>query len=485
MKSEGELRMLLAGVQESDARFRLLFDSNIIGVKFANVHGTITDANDLFLGMLGYDRSDLPIHWDGMTPTVWCEQDQQKMQATLDTGVGTPWEKEYYHKDGSRVPVLVGTALLDKDAGTFICFTLDLSETKNVGIALRESEERYKALYENIPLMYFTLASDGTVLSVNSSGAGYLGYRKEDLVGQPVTKVIYEKDHPALAKQFSKLLKNPTAVSRWNLRKVRQDGSRLWVQETARTMRQADGQLVVLVICEDISERKQAENRLAEHREEVRQLAARLFAAEELERRRIAKGLHDDIGQNLAMAKLRLGMLAERDIPDEVAEETRVVLELIQQTIQKSRSLTFELSSPVLHELGLGPAVVELGEWVEQGHGIRFHLEADEASKVLSGDVGAVIYQSVRQLLINVVQHSRAGNATVTLRTVDGAVEVGVEDDGVGFEISDAGRFTRKGGFGLFSIREAMQRINGRVEIESRAGKGTRAVVTVPLEDEL
>ena len=78
-----------------------------------------------------------------------------------------------------------------------------------------------------------------------------------------------------------------------------------------------------------------------------------------------------------------------------------------------------------------------------------------------------------------------ANQSDLTLRAVNGAVEVGVEDDGVGFEISDTGRFTRKGGFGLFSIREAMQRINGRVEIESTAGKGTRTVVTVPLEGEL
>ena len=129
-----------AALRESEMRFRRLVDSNIIGIIVADIHGTILDANDAFLDMLGYSRSELPFSWDDMTPAEWRSLDEFAIEQLRWTGVATPWEKEYLHKDGRRVPVLLGVSLLDEPTGNCICFVLDQTERRGSELALRRSE---------------------------------------------------------------------------------------------------------------------------------------------------------------------------------------------------------------------------------------------------------------------------------------------------------------------------------------------------------
>jgi PAS domain S-box-containing protein len=140
----------------------------------------------------------------------------------------------------------------------------DITERLQAQESLRRSEERYRVLYEDNPSMYFTVARDGTILSVNRFGAQQLGYLVEDLVGQPVIGVFHEEDKPRVRQHFADCLKGTRMLSRWELRKQRKDGSVLYVREVARTIQGEDGETVVLIVCEDITEWKQTEERLRE-----------------------------------------------------------------------------------------------------------------------------------------------------------------------------------------------------------------------------
>jgi PAS domain S-box-containing protein len=140
----------------------------------------------------------------------------------------------------------------------------DITERLQAQESLRRSEERYRVLYEDNPSMYFTVARDGTILSVNRFGAQQLGYQVEDLVGQPVIGVFHEEDKPRVRQHFADCLKGTRMLSRWELRKQRKDGSVLYVREVARTVQGEDGETVVLIVCEDITEWKQTEERLRE-----------------------------------------------------------------------------------------------------------------------------------------------------------------------------------------------------------------------------
>ena len=221
-------------------------------------------------------------------------------------------------------------------------------------------------------------------------------------------------------------------------------------------------------------ERKIARQALVDSRDsyhgQLRALAAELSLTEERERRAIAADLHDHIGQTLATARIKLDALGGlRGV-----EEIRT---LVDEAIRYTRSLTFELSSPVLYELGLAPALESLAERMREKHGLAVAVEDDGAAKPMDDDVKVVLFKAVRELLMNVVKHSRAGRAEVVLRRVDRAVEIVVEDDGVGFAAP-----VERGGFGLFSIREGLRHCGGELAIRSETGAGTKVLLKAPLQ---
>ena len=169
-------------------------------------------------------------------------------------------------KDGSKfwANVLI-TALWD-EAGNLRGFskvTRDITERKQAEQKLRESEERYRTLYEETPAMYFTTDARGTTLSVNRFGAQRLGYAAEELVGQSVLDVVHEGDKEVGLQHITTCSQDPAQLCRGEFRKVRKDGSIMWVEETARAVQGPDGDAVILVVCEDITEHKRAEQRLA------------------------------------------------------------------------------------------------------------------------------------------------------------------------------------------------------------------------------
>ncbi len=234
---------------------------------------------------------------------------------------------------------------------------------------------------------------------------------------------------------------------------------------------------------------RRAEQQIIEQKKKLRALTAGLGLAEERERRRIATGLHDEIGHTLAMAKLRLGQLPGSEHCNEEARTIRDVDKLLEQAIAATRSLTFELSSPVLYELGFESAIESIGEEMERRHGIRFQFQAEQRPRPLADDVAVVLYRIVRELLNNLMKHAQARNARLWVRRNGDEIRITLEDDGVGFDATETGQgFGPGGGFGLFSIREQLRHIGGRLDIESCPGRGTRAVVVAPLaliEDDL
>jgi PAS domain S-box-containing protein len=341
-----------------------------------------------------------------------------------------------------------------------------------------ETAEWYRILYENTPFMYFTLGADGTVLSLNSYGAAHLGYAKDELLGEPVEVVVHPDDRPTVRKHLAECAKSPGPVERWEFRKVRKDGSVLWVKESVRAVRNETGETVVLVICEDVTGQKEAERQLVEHEHKLRGLASKLAYAEERERRQLAIEVHDRIGQALAMSKVEIGNIRKQSGGSESVERAR---RLIDDAILATRSLTFELSSPLLYELGLEPALQGLGERIAEENGIRFRFRSEGQRGPLSDDFKGQLYRMARELLQNVVRHARATTVELTLRESDEATEIVVKDDGVGFDASGAASaIEANGSFGLFSIRERLDYLDGRLVIDSSPGAGTSIIIRVP-----
>ena len=235
----------------------------------------------------------------------------------------------------------------------------------------------------------------------------------------------------------------------------------------------------------DINERKRAEEEILTYQHKLRSLASELSLTEERERRRVATELHDSVGHALALGKIKLGALRESLSSTSEVGQLDEISELFEEAIQSVRSLTFELSPPLLHELGLEAALEWLAERVQLQYGIPIIVEDDRQPKPMDEDVQILLFQATRELLVNVIKHAQARNARVSIHREYDDIELNVEDDGVGFDASEIVSSTNStGGLGFFNIRERLNHIQGHLEIQSEPGNGTRVTIVVPLKTE-
>ena len=235
-----------------------------------------------------------------------------------------------------------------------------------------------------------------------------------------------------------------------------------------------------------IAERRQAEKKLLDYQAQLKSLASQLSLTEEYERRRIATELHDRISQFLVISKVKLEALRESAPSANLARALDEVRDMLDHVIQDTRSLTFDLSSPILYELGLEAAVAEwLVEQIQKKHGIASEFEDDQQTKPLDEDIRVLLFRTIRELLVNVVKHAQARKVKVSIRKIGSEINIDVEDDGVGFDLTEVASIaTKTGGFGLFSIRERLERLGGHLEIESGPGRGCKVTVRAPLKRE-
>ena len=218
-------------------------------------------------------------------------------------------------------------------------------------------------------------------------------------------------------------------------------------------------------------------------RTKLQRMSFEATAAQERDRRRIAVELHDRIGQSLALAQIMLTTISDASSADARAAITEAI-ELIKQSVLDTRSLTFELSPPILYDLGLGAAIAWHAEQIEVSRGQRVEVHETGEAIVLDDTTAAVVFRTVRELLMNVFKHAQTLTAQVWLRRTGDWLHVTVEDTGVGFDARpDA--IVASGSFGLFSVREQIGRLGGTVEIVSSKGQGTSVHVQVPLEPPL
>lgn len=224
-----------------------------------------------------------------------------------------------------------------------------------------------------------------------------------------------------------------------------------------------------------------ANEQLAARANQLRALAGELTMAEHRERQNVSRILHDGLQQHLAIAKMRLGAMAVELDSGELRQTAGEIEALIGESIQMSRSLSAELSPPVLHQGGLAAGLEWLASWMRDKHAFSVDLAIDSRPQ-LPEDVKILVFESVRELLFNTVKHAKVSRARVGLRQMDGAgIHISVSDKGAGFEVSRLKPAGDPGaGFGLFSIRERIGLIGGCLQIDSTPGGGSCFTLTVP-----
>ena len=278
-------------------------------------------------------------------------------------------------------------------------------------------------------------------------------------------------------------------------RAVHPDGSVHWIAGHGEVARGTPGEPHRMTgVIQDVTERHTAEARLqavnaaledrvAERTEQVRALTATLLHAEQEERTRIAHVLHDHLQQLLYALQMQVGLFVRASPADTPPARSEAITRILDEAVSATRSLAVDLAPPVLQDSAFGSTFEWLAIRMETAHGLTVAVEVAEPAPNPSGETRMLLFQLVRELLFNVVKHGTTDAATVRVRAgaEPGTVEVEVEDGGAGFDVAEAeARQRTAGGFGLFSVRDRVGLLGGRMEIRSAPGAGTRVTLAVP-----
>jgi PAS domain S-box-containing protein len=362
---------------------------------------------------------------------------------------------------------------------------------------LKGADRTYRMLIETMDEGAAILSENGTILYCNRRFAEILQRSTSAIVGSAGAELFVLEDRQRFRDLHRRVYQQGGVKT--EMRFIAGDDG-LPILVSLSPLRAEDMDAVCMMVT-DLSELKHSQQTLRayserlyrknmelRHRaEQLARLSAELTMTEQRERKRISKILHDGLQQQLAAAKLQLGGIAEQIDTPELKSAALQIEEMVGESIRMARSLSADLSPPILHAGGIAAGMEWLARWMGDMHAFTVDLDIDTQAVHLNEDVKILVFESVRELLFNAVKHSQAVRAALHLEAVEGErIKITVSDSGRGF---DPGRlqFTQEnnGGLGLFSIRERIGLIGGVFKIDSAPGRGARFTLIVPRSVEM
>ncbi len=345
---------------------------------------------------------------------------------------------------------------------------------------LRKSEEKYRSIVEDQTEFICRWRSDGTITFVNEVICRYLGIPCDELIGSTCERFLPSEEYEELKKRIAILNKeNPVAFMEHKV--ITPDGKIRWQQWSNRAIFDEQGWVVELQsVGHDITERKRVEEELRSSHEQLRALSARLSQAEESERKRIARELHDQVGQNLTALGINLNMLRAQlsdVLTREIDSRLNDSLNLLEETVAKIRDVMTDLRPSVLDDYGLMAAIRWYGEQFSNRTGIGIVVGGREFKPRLTPEVEIALFRIVQELLTNVAKHAVASRVTLSLVEKGERVSLTITDNGIGFDPIISDRSGREKGWGLLNIRERAESIGGKLTVESKPGQGTHVKI--------
>ena len=444
-------------------------------------------ANPAFCRSSGYTLEELLVMSPARVERLIVPEDRQKAwqyyaDRVAENNAPPLYEARLVDKWGRKRWNEVASTVITLNGETAVVFALvDIHERREAIKALRESEERYRVLANVAPEAIFLCDRKGRVIFANPLAAAYVGLTPQQLVGHSHKDIfpanVARDNQRRLARIFrtGKPLIHPGQINF--------QGQTLCVEYHLVPVRDAQGRVSsVMGIIRDITKHKTEASQLQATHHKLRQLTAQVTLAEEMERRRVAREIHDTIGQSLILAKMKAGTLAAGIGGGNAARAAAEIQSILDQAVRATRSLTEQLSPAALQMLGLEPALEWLAREVSSQHGLNIAFRNDGQAKLLSEQNRIALFRAVRELLLNVVKHGKTTRVFVSVKRHDGWACVRVRDNGVGFDTARLEHPSKVNSMGLFHILEQIKGLGGSMKVTSAPGRGTTVTLNVPLE---
>ena len=347
---------------------------------------------------------------------------------------------------------------------------------------LRESQQRYRSVFENTGTATMIIEEDMTISMVNTEWEKLSGYSKKEVEGKKKwTEFVYKEDLERMEEHHRKRReKGAQTLNEYEFRFFDRHGNVKDILGKTGVIPITKGRVVSWL---DITERKQAEAELKRSQEELRNLTAHLQSVREEERRSLARDIHDDLGQALTALKMDLSLLSKKFPKDQkpLLDRTQAISKLMDTSIETVKRISTELRPGVLDDLGLTAAIEWQAEEFEHRTGITCEVTSDPRDIILDRDRSTAIFRIFQESLTNVARHAQATRVTASLKEKAGTLELKVRDNGRGItkeQISDPKSF------GIIGMRERVYAWEGQVTVKSAPGQGTTVAVRIPLAKE-
>ncbi|QQO16837.1 PAS domain S-box protein [Bradyrhizobium diazoefficiens] len=502
-------RQAEATVREREARIRRLVDANIIGIFMWDFEGNILEANDAFLQMVAYEREDLAagrLSWANLTPPEWRDRDAQMVREHKMTGVLQPTEKEYFRKNGERVPVLIGAATFEQDGNQGVAFVLDLTERKRAEQALREREAKIRRLVDANIIGVFVADLQGRIIEANDEFLRIVGYGREYLLASRMHVVdmtpLEWRDRTA---QTMTEIGSGKTVQPYEKEYFRKDGSRVPVLVGSTLFDGSNlGVPLGVVFVVDLTQRKRAEAEARESERRHREMQVELAHANRVATMgRLTASIAHEVNQPIA-ATITNAQAALRflDAPSVDMNEVRQIL----NDIVKDGSRAGEVISRIRDLVKKAPTrrdrwqmngaiseVIELARGEAAKNSVSVHTDLADGLPTVEGD-RVQLQQVLLNLIINAIEAMNGlgegpRELSISSGTADsGGVLVTVCDSGPG--LTPAGRdrlfetfYTTKPsglGLGLSICRSIVEAHGGRLWASANVPRGAIFQFTVP-----
>jgi PAS domain S-box-containing protein len=464
------------------------------GVVVTDLEGIFKDANEALLRMFGYSKKEDVMGINGFA--FIAEKDRNlamnDMTQLFSDGLVTGRSWTFKHRSGGEFQAELSTALLKDAKGNptdILVVMRDITKRKQIEEALRESEQKLRLMFEAIKEGIFVIDLDGKVAEVNRGVEKITGYRRKQLLGQSGLDYMFPVFKDDAIGMLQKVISRGGTQKEVVVPMKTATGKVIEVEANSSVLRDFSGNPIGLIgVVRDISERKKAEVKLKESKEELRFYLNQITKAQEEERKRIARELHDDTIQELIALSRQLDDLIDKKImPDEDRRGSRKKIEEAQEKVtsilQNVRRFTRDLRPSILDDLGLVPAL----EWLTSDMSARFKIPIDISiignEKNIAPDAALAMFRVAQESLRNAGSHSKALQIQLNLKFTSKAVTLSIIDNGKGFtppkQISS---LTKHGKLGVAGMYERAQLIGATLSIKSRRNEGTTISLEVPIK---